>query len=391
MTPNFPPEPDLDPENWDEFRADAHQALDDMLGHLEGVRDGKVWQQAPENIRREFTTGLPRAPQALSTVLNVFDEAIVPYANGNRHPLFMGWVHGAGTPVGMVAEMLAAGLNSNCGGRNHIALDVERQIASWAAEMLGFPSNSSGVFVTGTSIANFLAVLIARNAALGHDVRKKGLLQSPQLAAYSSAQAHGCIIQAIELAGIGSDNLRLIPVDAQGRIRIDLLREAVARDRAAGMKPFLIAGTAGTVNTGAIDDLGAIADFALAEKLRFHVDGAFGALCALSPKLRPLIAGLERADSVAFDFHKWAHVPYDAGFLLVRDPKMHRATFAAPMSYLSRAPCGRRYMALRSRAGPVTRISRAQDMVHVPRIWSGPHLCLYRTYLRSCTISRGQA
>ena len=340
MTPNFPPEPDLDPENWDEFRADAHQALDDMLGHLEGVRDGKVWQQAPENIRREFTTGLPRAPQALSTVLNVFDEAIVPYANGNRHPLFMGWVHGAGTPVGMVAEMLAAGLNSNCGGRNHIALDVERQIASWAAEMLGFPSNSSGVFVTGTSIANFLAVLIARNAALGHDVRKKGLLQSPQLAAYSSAQAHGCIIQAIELAGIGSDNLRLIPVDAQGRIRIDLLREAVARDRAAGMKPFLIAGTAGTVNTGAIDDLGAIADFALAEKLRFHVDGAFGALSALSPKLRPLIAGLERADSVAFDFHKWAHVPYDAGFLLVRDPKMHRATFAAPMSYLSRAPSG---------------------------------------------------
>ena len=106
------------------------------------------------------------------------------------------------------------------------------------------------------------------------------------------------------------------------------------------MKPFLIAGTAGTVNTGAIDDLGAIADFALAEKLRFHVDGAFGALCALSPKLRPLIAGLERADSVAFDFHKWAHVPYDAGFLLVRDPKMHRATFAAPMSYLSRAPSG---------------------------------------------------
>jgi glutamate/tyrosine decarboxylase-like PLP-dependent enzyme len=340
MTQNLPAEPDLDPENWDQFRADAHQALDDMLAHLEGVRDGKVWQQAPEHIRQEFTAGLPRAPQDLSDVLDVFDEAIVPYANGNRHPLFMGWVHGAGTPVGMVAEMLAAGLNSNCGGRNHIALDVERQIVRWAAEMLGFPADASGLFVTGTSIANFLAVLVARNATLGHDIRKKGLRSAPQLTAYASAQAHGCVIQAVELAGIGSDNLRLIPVDGAGRIRIDLLREAVARDRAAGMKPFLIAGTAGTVNTGAIDDLTAMADFAQAEKLWFHIDGAFGALCALSHKLRPLIAGLERADSVAYDFHKWAHVPYDAGFLLVRDPEMHRATFAAPMTYLSRAPSG---------------------------------------------------
>jgi len=340
MTSNSASEPDLDPENWDEFRADAHQALDDMLGRLESIREGKVWQQAPAEVRAEFARGLPRAPQDLSAVLDVFDQSIVPYSNGNGHPLFMGWVHGAGTPVGMVAEMLAAGLNSNCGGRNHIAIDIERQIVRWAAEMLGFPTEASGVFVTGTSMANFLAVLVARNAALGHDIRKKGLRSAPQLTAYASAQAHGCVIAAVELAGIGSDNLRLIPVDETGRLRIDLLKEAVARDRAQGMQPFLIAGTAGTVNTGAIDDLNALADFARAEKLWFHIDGAFGALCALSPKLRPLIAGLERADSVAFDFHKWAHVPYDAGFLLVRHPEIHHATFAAPMTYLSRAPSG---------------------------------------------------
>ena len=337
---NSTAEPDLDPQDWDEFRADAHQALDDMLGHLESVREGEVWRQAPAKVKAEFAKGLPRAPASLSDALEVFDRAIVPYANGNRHPLFMGWVHGAGTPVGMVAEMLAAGLNSNCGGRNHIALDVEQQVVRWAAEMLGFPQNSSGLFVTGTSMANFLAVLVARNAALGHDVRKVGLRAAPQLVAYSSAQAHGCIIQAIEMAGIGSDNLRLIPVDADGRLRTDLLKEAVAKDRAAGIKPFLIAGTAGTVNTGAIDDLGALADFARAEALWFHVDGAFGALCALSPKLKPLIVGLERADSVAFDFHKWAHVPYDAGFLLVRDPEMHRRTFAGENAYLTRAPSG---------------------------------------------------
>lgn len=339
MAPNAP-EPDLDPENWDEFRIDAHQALDDMLGNLESVRDGKVWEQASAEAKAAFATGLPRAPQDFSEVLEIFDQSIVPYANGNRHPMFMGWVHGAGTPVGMVAEMLAAGLNSNCGGRNHIALDVERQVVRWAAEMLGFPDTSSGVFVTGTSMANFLAVLVARNAALGHDIRRRGLRDAPQLAAYASAQAHGCIIQAIEMAGIGSDNLRLIPVETDGRLRMDLLAQAVVKDRAAGLKPFLIAGTAGTVNTGAIDDLGALADFCRAEKIWFHIDGAFGALCALSDRLRPLIKGLERADSVAFDFHKWAHVPYDAGFLLVRDAEAHRNTFAAPMAYLSRAPEG---------------------------------------------------
>jgi glutamate/tyrosine decarboxylase-like PLP-dependent enzyme len=340
MAPQTGGEPDLDPENWDEFRADAHQALDDMLAHLESVREGKVWEQAPAEVKAEFARGLPRTPESLADVLDVFEQAIVPYANGNRHPLFMGWVHGAGTPVGMVAEMLAAGLNSNCGGRNHIALDVERQVVRWAAEMLGFPDNSSGVFVTGTSMANFLAVLVARNAALGHEVRQRGLRGASQLAAYASVQAHGCVVRAIEMAGIGSDNLRLIPVDGAGRIRIELLKEAVARDRATGLKPFLVAGTAGTVNTGAMDDLAALADFAQAEKLWFHIDGAFGALCALSPKLKPLVAGIGRADSVAFDFHKWAHVPYDAGFLLVRDAETHRRTFASENAYLTRAPSG---------------------------------------------------
>jgi len=332
--------PHLDPDDWDQFRIDAHQALDDMLGNLEQVREGPVWQPAPPEARAAFARGLPRAPQDLADVLEIFDRAIVPYANGNRHPLFLGWVHGAGTPVGMVAEMLAAGLNSNCGGRNHIALDVERQVVRWAAEMLGFPDSASGVFVTGTSMANFLAVLVARDAALGHAVRRQGLRGAPQLAAYTSAQAHGCIAQAIELAGIGSDHLRRIPAGADGALRIDLLRQAVAQDRAAGLLPFLVAGTAGTVNTGAIDDLAGLADCCRDEKLWFHVDGAFGALCALSDRLRPRIAGIERADSVAFDFHKWAHVPYDAGFLLVRDAAMHRGTFAAPAAYLTRAPEG---------------------------------------------------
>jgi glutamate/tyrosine decarboxylase-like PLP-dependent enzyme len=333
--------PNLDPDDWQDFRASARRALDDMIDVLQTVRDRPVWQPAPPEARSQFRAPLPAAPQDLDAVLADFAASIRPYATGNLHPMFMGWVHGAGTPVGMIAEMLAAGLNANCGGRNHIALDVERQITAWAAELFGFPADASGLFVTGTSAANHLAVLIARSASLGDDVRRDGLRWAgAQLVAYTSAEAHGCIRQAMEMAGIGARFLRTIPVDGRGAMRLERLAAAIVADRADGLRPFLVAGTAGTVNTGAFDDLDALAELARREKVWFHVDGAFGALAALSPQLRPLLKGIARADSIAFDFHKWAHVPYDAGFILVRDAARHRRTFSNPAAYLNRAPSG---------------------------------------------------
>lgn len=330
----------LDPDKWDEFSRLAHTALDMVIAHMRELPHGPVWRQTPEETLDRFSLGLPRAGSDFASVLEYVRTAILPYGTGNGHPSFFGWVHGAGTPYGMVAEMLAAGLNANCGGRNHVAIEVERQIARWAAEILDYPSGASGVFVTGTSMANFLALLIARDAALGHDVRRTGLGAAVQLVGYASAQAHGCIAQAFELSGMGSDGLRKIDADASGRMDLAALQKAIEADRKAGLKPFLVVGTAGTVNTGAVDDLDGIATIADREDLWFHVDGAFGALAALSPKLKPLLSGIERSHSVAFDFHKWAHVPYDAGFLLVRDGPMHRATFASPASYLQRLPRG---------------------------------------------------
>jgi aromatic-L-amino-acid decarboxylase len=331
----------LDPVDWDQFRRDAHGALDDMIDHIATVRDRPLWRRAPREVRDYFRKPLPQAPRPLRAALDDFAELIKPYGNGNDHPLFMGWVHGAGTPVGMVAEMLAGGFNANCGGRDHIALEVERQIAGWAAQMFGFPPEASGVFVTGTSAANLVALLVARSAAGGDEVRQLGLRAGmAQLTAYASAQAHGCIIRAAEIAGVGSRHLRLVPADTQGAMRIDLLERAIAADRAAGLQPFLVVGTAGTVNTGAFDDLAALAALCRRESLWFHVDGAFGALCALAPSLRHLVSGIEQAQSVAFDFHKWAHVPYDAGFVLVRDPDLQRRTFSHPDAYLHRAPGG---------------------------------------------------
>jgi glutamate/tyrosine decarboxylase-like PLP-dependent enzyme len=207
--------------------------------------------------------------------------------------------------------------------------------------IFGFPSEASGIFVTGTSMANLMAVLVARTAALGQTVRRRGLSdEGALLTAYTSTAAHGCIAKAMDLAGFGSDALRCIEVDRFHRIDVAALRARIASDRKAGLKPFLVVGSAGTVDIGAIDDLAALSTLCREEGLWFHVDGAYGALGILSPALAPRLAGLENADSIALDFHKWGQVPYDAGFLIVRDGQQHRETFAAPAAYLRRETRG---------------------------------------------------
>ncbi len=331
----------LDPQDWGKFREQAHRMLDDMLGYTEAIRQQPVWQVIPDQVRDRFRQDLPAAPTALTDVHEEFMSSILPYTARNGHPGFMGWVQGGGTPVGMLAEMLAAGLNANVGGRDQIPLDVERQITQWMRTLFGFPAEATGLFVTGTSMANFLAVVIARDAKLGGDVRRLGVTQKTQkLTAYASMSAHGCIARALDLAGLGSDALRLVPMDGRHRIDLAALENIIAADRAAGFTPFLVVGTAGTVDTGAIDDLSAIAGLCAQQQLWFHVDGAYGALAMLAPELAPRLNGIEKADSLAFDFHKWAQVPYDAGFLLVRDGELHRTAFASHSAYLSREEKG---------------------------------------------------
>ena len=325
----------LDPENWDELRAQGHRMLDDMIDYLAKVRERPVWRPIPQDVRDRFRAKLPRAGTDLSGVYEEFAHYVVPYAAGNVHPGFMGWVHGGGTPVGMLAEMLAAGLNANLGGRDHMPVEVERQIVEWARQMFEFPEGATGLFVTGTSLANFIAILVARTAALGRKVRVDGVRsEGAKLRAYTSAAAHRCIPLAFELCGLGTSALHMIPTDDHSRIDLVKLQRAIEEDRAEGLEPFLVIGTAGTVDAGAIDDLEALAAISRREGLRFHIDGAFGALAVLSPELKPLVKGIEKADSIAFDFHKWGQVPYDAGFLLVRDGELHRETFVTPAAYL---------------------------------------------------------
>ena len=333
--------PTLDPKDWDELRAQGHRMLDDMIDYIATIRERPVWQPIPDAVRATFREKLPRASSDLADVYRDFTDFVVPYATGNVHPAFMGWVHGGGSAVGMLAEMLAAGLNANLGGRDHMPIEVERQIVEWTRQMFGFPPGASGIFVTGTSMANLMAVLVARTAALGKPSRQEGIGEAgASLTAYTSKAAHGCITRAMDIAGLGSDALRCVAVDRSHRIDIAALREAIARDRAAGRDPFLVVASAGTVDIGAIDDLQAVAKLCREEDLWFHVDGAFGALAILSDELAPRLAGIDCADSIALDFHKWGQVPYDAGFLMVRDGGRHRDAFAAPAAYLRRETRG---------------------------------------------------
>jgi aromatic-L-amino-acid decarboxylase len=331
----------LDPQNWDELRAQAHRMLDDMIDATANIRQQPVWRPIPDEVRARFRAEIPREGSELGEIYREYSNFIAPYTTGNVHPGFMGWVHGGGNVVGALAEMLAAGLNANLGGRDHVPIEVERQITEWTRTMLGFPPGASGVFVTGTSMANLMAVWVARTAALGRDARQYGVSgEGALLTAYTSKAAHGCISKAMDLAGFGTDALRSMPVDRSHRVDVEAMRAQIKRDREIGLRPFLVVGSAGTVDVGAIDDLEGLSALCREEQLWFHVDGAYGALGMLSPAIAPYLAGLETADSVALDFHKWGQVPYDAGFLLVRDSERHLDAFAAPAVYLRRETRG---------------------------------------------------
>jgi glutamate/tyrosine decarboxylase-like PLP-dependent enzyme len=315
--------------------------LDDIFDYIEQIRERPVWQPIPDEVRSRLREPLPLEPTDLAVIHDGFMRNVLPYTTGNSHPGFMGWVHGGGNPVGVLADMLAAGLNANLGGRDHMPIEVERQVVRWVRDMFAFPETATGLFVTGTSMANLVGLLVARTAALGGHVRRKGVgAAGRRLVAYASVAAHRCIAQAMDLSGLGIDALRVIPVNSRHQIELDALENALAADRRAERVPFFLVGTAGTVDVGAIDNLVALAELARREKLWFHVDGAYGALGMLAADIAPRLAGIERADSLALDFHKWGQVPYDAGFILVRDGALHHDTFASPATYLRRETRG---------------------------------------------------
>lgn len=320
----------LDPEDWDALRRSAHDLLDSCLDHLADARN-RPWQPVPDDIKVAYA--LDGTAKGESATAQRLIHDMLPFGTGNTHPRFFGWVHGTGLTSGILSEMVAATLNANSGGRDHGMIYVERAVIDWTRRVMGFPETSSGVLVAGTSQATVIALAAARLRALGPDVRTQG--QTRRLTAYAGAGVHNATRKAIELLGIGSDNLRKIPETDNG-MDVQALRHAIEEDRQAGAAPFALIGTAGSVDFGRFDDLTQLADIAAQESLWLHIDGAFGAWTRLADEpYRSLTDGLGRADSLACDFHKWMYVPYDCGICLIRDEEEHRAAFAARPSYLA--------------------------------------------------------
>ena len=324
-------ETDLDPDDWDSFRVTAHMLLDACLDRLQNAAD-HPWQRVPEDIRLGYD--LPDAGAGQGGLAEVLRDTVMPYATGNTHPRFFGWVHGTGVAEGLLSEMVAATMNSNCGGRDHGMIYVERAVIDWARRQMGLPETASGVLVTGTSQATVIAMAAARQRALGPKVRDAGQ-GNAMLTAYAGESAHNSAQKALELMGLGRASLRLIP-DGPTGIDMALLQARINEDRAAGATPFALIGTAGSVDFGFYDPLDQLADLAGQEGLWFHVDGAFGAWTRLADApWRQLTDGIGRADSIACDFHKWMYVPYDCGLVLIREEEHHRAAFAERPSYLA--------------------------------------------------------
>lgn len=325
----------LDPENWDQMRELGHQMIDDLFDYWQSIRDQKIWKPIPAEVKDFLNQSIPESGQDPNEVYEDFKKYIFPYNKGNVHPRFFAWIQGTGTPLGTLADLLASGMNPNTTIGEHSAIYVDRQVVNWCKQLMNFPSDASGILVSGGSMANITALTVARNSFGEEKIRQRGLrAASAQLVLYCSVETHSCIQKAAEIIGLGTEAVRKIGVNDRFEMKVEELEAQIQDDLNQGLLPFCIVGTSGTVNTGAIDPMEDLLAISRKYGLWFHVDGAYGALAKLDPQYSDRLKAIEEADSLAFDLHKWLYVPYEVGCTLIRDAKKHREAFAITPNYL---------------------------------------------------------
>jgi aromatic-L-amino-acid decarboxylase len=336
--PPTPPTP-VDDLNWSPSRASAlgtHAVAlwKELLEKLPSIPVSRRWRDV--DIARSLDLSIPSAPLTEGELLARLRSVMFDHSMYPGHPRFMAFISGAGTVPGAVADFLAAALNQNVGGWRlaPAATEIELSLTRFFANVMGLPLGAGGLMVSGGAMANFVALKAARDAKAGWNVRADGLRAGPPLAIYASREVHDVVDRGADMLGLGAAAVRKIPVDAELRMDISALRARIAHDVAQGVRPIAVVGSAGTVATGAIDPLAEIADVCAEHGLWFHVDGAYGALAMLAPELRPSFAGIERADSIAFDPHKWLYTPHSGGCVVVRDMKHLSDAFAIHPAYV---------------------------------------------------------
>jgi aromatic-L-amino-acid decarboxylase len=330
------PVPDLAWEP-DRARAFADRTVDlwqEFLERLPSLLVSGSWTS--EQVAAGVIRAVPEEPLSEDELFDYLRQVVFDWSMYPGHPRFMAYISGAGTVPGAPAELLAAGLNMNAGGWRLApsATEIELALIRWFAEQFGLPASAGGLMVSGGAMANFVALKAARDAKAPWDVRNQGVSAGPPLKVYASSEVHVVTDRAADMLGLGIDAVRKIPVDDRYRIRTDLLRDAIRGDRAAGFQPIAVVASAGTVATGAVDPLEEIADLCAEEGLWFHIDAAYGGPAVLADDLRPQFAGIDRADTIAFDPHKWLYTPHSGGCVLVRDSADLVISFAALATYV---------------------------------------------------------
>jgi glutamate/tyrosine decarboxylase-like PLP-dependent enzyme len=316
------------------FKQFGYQIIDEASSYLSGIRERPLWQPLPDDIHRAIQEQeLPAEGQPFEQTLAFIQRMILPFPQGNGHPCFAGWINSAPAHASVLVKPLAAAMNPNCGIGDHAGQELERRTVQWIMELCGFPTDgSAGVFVSGGSEANFTCLQAARQWAAqidGWDVRAEGMqgMKRP-FVLYMSDQGHFSLRKSVEAMGLGRNAIHIIPSTPSFQMDVQQLRQRIQEDRAAGLRPFCVAATAGTVESGAIDPFDELADLCAEEGLWLHVDGAYGAFGILDEQVAPLYKGIERVHSLATDQHKWLSVPIDCGCALVRDKSALRNAFS---------------------------------------------------------------
>ncbi len=319
----------------DAFRRAGHELVDRLADGLARIPDGPVTPgESPRDVQAALDAGapLPEAGCDAGALLQEAAALLFGHSLFNGHPRFFGYITSSPAPVGMLADLLAAAVNANVGSwrLGPMATEIEAQTVRWIAELVGYPASGGGLLVSGGNMANIVPVLAARRAAASWDLRADGVAapDAKPLRIYASTETHTWVQKAADISGLGTGAIRWIPIDGAQRMRVDLLRAAIVADREAGAVPMVVVGSGGTVSTGAVDPLRAMAAVCREMDVWFHVDGAYGALAAAVPGTPDDLAALSLADSVAVDPHKWLYAPLEAGCVLVRDQQRLRDAFA---------------------------------------------------------------